>query len=68
MDKNVVQFLLKITIASAIVSGAIKYIGPLLRIPTSSAIAAIAVFLPPAILGGILIWRIFNPPQRKPSA
>lgn len=60
MDNNMVKFVLKVMIASAAISFAIKYIGPLLQIPVSSAIALIAVLLPPGILGGILLWRGSN--------
>jgi len=60
MNNHLVQFVLKVTIASAVVSFAIKYIGPKLPIPVSSAIALIAVLLPPAILGGILLWKAAN--------
>lgn len=66
--KFLVKFLLKVAIASVAISFAIKYIGPLLPIPANSAIAAIAVLLPPVTLGGILSWRALNPLQTKPFA
>ncbi|KOR36500.1 MULTISPECIES: hypothetical protein [Planktothricoides] len=58
MDSNVVKFLLKVMVASALISLGIKYIGPLLPIPPVSAIALGAVLLPPLCLGGFLTWRI----------
>lgn len=67
MDNNAVKFLLKVMVASALISLGIKYIGPLLGIPTNSALALIAVLLPPLFLGGLLSWRSFNPTS-KPSA
>ncbi len=67
MDNNAVKFLLKLMVASALISLGIKYIGPLLGIPSNSAIALIAVLLPPLFLGGILSWRLFRTTS-KPSA
>lgn len=58
MDSNVVKFLLKVMVASALISLGIKYIGPLLPIPPVSAIALMVVLLPPLFLGGILTWRL----------
>lgn len=54
------QFILKVMSASAVISVAIKYLGPTLEIPVSSAIALTMVLLPPIALGGFLVWRSVN--------
>lgn len=62
MDRNVIKFLLKVMVTSALISLGIKYIGPLLPIPPVSAIALMVVLLPPLFLGGILTWRLKKSP------
>ncbi|MCT7973586.1 hypothetical protein [Laspinema olomoucense] len=63
MDSNTV-FIIKVMVASAIVSAAIKYGGPLLAIPNTSPIALLLVCTPAAIIFGVLSWRLyFQDPQ-----
>ncbi|HEY9838776.1 MAG TPA: hypothetical protein V6D27_17975 [Vampirovibrionales bacterium] len=63
MDSNTL-FIVKVMVASALVSAAIKYGGPLLAIPETSAIALLLVCTPTAIMFGVLSWRLyFEDPQ-----
>lgn len=55
-----IVFLLKILLLSALVSVFIKYVAPYFAIAPTSFNAAIAVFLPPIVLGGLLLWRDRN--------
>jgi membrane protein implicated in regulation of membrane protease activity len=54
---NPLQFIVKVFLLSALISIAIKYGGPWLRIPASPAIALIAVFLPSVLVAMVLMWR-----------
>jgi hypothetical protein len=63
MDSNTI-FIVKVMVASAILSAAIKYGGPLLAIPDTSPIALLLVCTPAAIVLGVLSWRLyFQDPQ-----
>ena len=63
MDSNTV-FIVKVMVASAILSAAIKYGGPLLAIPDTSPIALLLVCTPTVIIFGVLSWRLyFQDPQ-----
>jgi hypothetical protein len=56
MNSNA-QFVLKVLIASTAVSVLLKYGGPTLSIPPTSASALIGVFLLPVLLAAALCWR-----------
>lgn len=58
MMKSDRPFLLKVLLASATISIAIKYGGPLLDLPATPAVAITLVFLPPGILAIALFWRM----------
>jgi len=60
MDGNT-AFILKVFLMSIALSLAIKYGGPSLSIPSSNAIALIAVLTPSLILAAILSWKAFKP-------
>lgn len=49
--------LIKVLLLSIAISLAIKYLGPMLELPTSSAIALAMVLIPPLMMGGLLLWR-----------
>ncbi|WP_227350878.1 hypothetical protein [Planktothrix agardhii] len=55
---NKITFLLKVLLLSLGLSVLIKFVGPLLAIPTSSTIALIAVCLPSVILALLFSWRL----------
>ncbi|BBD56377.1 hypothetical protein NO976_02445 [Planktothrix agardhii] len=55
---NKITFLLKVLLLSLGLSVLIKFVGPLLTIPTSSTIALIAVCLPSVILALLFSWRL----------
>jgi hypothetical protein len=50
-------FIAKVLIASLILSLGIKYLAPLLNIPSNEITALLAVFIPPVALGLALGWR-----------
>ncbi|MEM9543203.1 MAG: hypothetical protein AAGA60_27405 [Cyanobacteria bacterium P01_E01_bin.42] len=52
-----IVFLLKILLLSAIVSLFIKYVMPYFTIAPTDINAAIAVFIPPIVVGFLLLWR-----------
>ncbi|HLO51058.1 MAG TPA: hypothetical protein VK211_21775 [Kamptonema sp.] len=54
-------FILKVVLISAALSLAIKYGGPILSIPSSNAIALIAVLTPSIILATLLSWKALSP-------
>lgn len=56
MNSNA-RFLLKVLIASTAVSVLLKYGGPTLSIPPTSASALIGVFLLPVFVAAALCWR-----------
>lgn len=53
-------FLLKVFVASAAISLAIKYIGPFTNIPATAVNASILVFLPTFVMAIILGWRAWQ--------
>ncbi|WP_072719456.1 hypothetical protein [Planktothrix tepida] len=55
---NKITFLLKVLLLSLGLSVVIKFVGPLLSIPESSILAAIAVCLPSVILAVLFSWRM----------
>ncbi|MEG3926475.1 hypothetical protein QUA00_27900 [Microcoleus sp. T2B6] len=59
MDGNT-AFILKVFLMSIALSLTIKYGGPILSIPSTAAIALIAVFTCTIILAALLSWRSFN--------
>ncbi|QIZ72709.1 hypothetical protein [Oxynema aestuarii] len=59
MDSTV-GFILKVIVASAVLSVAIKWVGPQFALPATATIAAIGVFTPPAILALLLSWRMWQ--------
>ncbi|HAN75048.1 MAG TPA: hypothetical protein DCQ51_20840 [Planktothrix sp. UBA8407] len=54
---NKITFLLKVLLLSLGLSVLIKFVGPLLAIPTSSTLAGITVCLPSVILALLFSWR-----------
>ncbi|MDF0555262.1 hypothetical protein PY364_19480 [Kamptonema sp. UHCC 0994] len=60
MNSNT-AFIIKLVLLSAALSLAIKYGGPSLSIPSSNAIALIAIFTPSIILAALLGWRAIKP-------
>ena len=50
-------FMAKVLLASALVSAAIKYGGPLLKLPVSSSISLLLVLTPAMLMGLWLTWR-----------
>lgn len=62
---NKITFLLKVLLLSLGLSVLIKFIGPLLSIPASSAIALVAVCLPSVILAMLFSWRARQYPQQS---
>ncbi|NJK69416.1 MAG: hypothetical protein HC789_23555 [Microcoleus sp. CSU_2_2] len=56
MDDNT-KFILKVFLMSIALTLTIKYGGPILSIPSSNAIALIAVFTPSMIIAALLGWR-----------
>ena len=57
MDNSTV-FVLKVFLASALISAAIKYGGPFVAIAPTLKNAAIAVALPPIVLAIALLWQL----------
>lgn len=59
------NLILKVAIASAVLSVMVKYGGPFLTIAPTAVNALIAVLLPTLITGAVLLWRWlnFNPPN-----
>jgi len=49
--------ILKVLLLAAVLSVAIKYVGPSLAIPATPTNALIAVFLPALLMGLALAWR-----------
>ncbi|HEY9847773.1 MAG TPA: hypothetical protein V6D03_16445 [Candidatus Caenarcaniphilales bacterium] len=49
--------ILKVLAFSALFSVLIKFVGPSLAIPATTTNALIAVFLPPFLMGLVLVWR-----------
>jgi hypothetical protein len=62
MNSNI-GFILKVLFMSIALSLAIKYGGPMLSIPSTAAIALIAVFTPSIILAALLGWRAWQQPR-----
>jgi CBS-domain-containing membrane protein len=60
MNSNI-AFIIKVVLLSAAVSLAIKYVGPILSIPPSNAIAFITVLTPSLTLAAILSWKALKP-------
>jgi hypothetical protein len=58
-------FLLKLLGLSALLSVAIKYVGPSLFIPGTATNALIMVLSPTVILMTILLWRIWEQQQQN---
>lgn len=56
MPTPTLNFLLKILLASALLSIAIKYAGPLLPIPATDWTAGVFVLLPPIVVA-VVLWR-----------
>lgn len=54
------NFLLKIFLASALISLAIKYGGPLLHLPPTSLVAGLIIFSVPLGMTAFLSWRWLN--------
>ncbi|MEA5470904.1 hypothetical protein [Spirulina sp. 06S082] len=55
-----IVFILKIILLSGIISALIKYVAPYLAIAPTSLNAAIAILVPPIVLGSLLLWRDRN--------
>jgi hypothetical protein len=51
-------FVLKVFLASALISAAIKYGGPLIAIAPTLKNAALIVALPPVVLAIALLWQL----------
>ncbi|MEO0539742.1 MAG: hypothetical protein AAFZ80_02630 [Cyanobacteria bacterium P01_A01_bin.105] len=58
---NTVIFIVKVLLASALVSAAIKYAGPLLSLPVSSSISLFLVLTPAVLMGLWLTWQNQTP-------
>lgn len=58
MESNI-GFVLKVAIASGVLSAFIKYVGPYLSIPPTSAIAGICVFVPTLVLLAVFAGRLY---------
>lgn len=56
-NANLWFFLIKILVLSAMISVAIKYLGPLLPLPATSSVALALVLSPTVILSLALAWR-----------
>ena len=56
MEKKT-EFVLKVFIASAVLSAIIKYVCPYFNVPAESQIALIIVLLPTVVLAIALWWR-----------
>ena len=52
------SFILKVVLGSALISLAIKYLGPQLAVPATSAVAIAIVLAPPIIMAALLGWRL----------
>ncbi|MGP1386009.1 MAG: hypothetical protein ACTS2F_20795 [Thainema sp.] len=52
------SFILKVMIGSALISLGIKYLGPQLAVPATSAVAIAIVLAPPIIMAVLLGWRL----------
>ncbi|MGB0562968.1 MAG: hypothetical protein ACPGVO_14370 [Spirulinaceae cyanobacterium] len=50
------KLLLKIILASAAISLLLKFVGPLLPIPTNAGTAMVFVLLPPLVVA-LVLWR-----------
>ncbi|MEO1589864.1 MAG: hypothetical protein AAFU71_01095 [Cyanobacteria bacterium J06632_22] len=54
---DTVGFIAKVLLASALVSAALKYGGPLLQLPVSSGISLLLVLTPSVLMGLWLTWQ-----------
>ncbi|WP_110984443.1 hypothetical protein [Acaryochloris thomasi] len=54
---NLWIFLVKILVLSAVISVAIRYLGPLLPLPATSSVALALVLSPTVIMSVALAWR-----------
>jgi hypothetical protein len=59
------SFIIKVLLASAILSFAIKYGGRLLSIEPTTTNAIVAISLPTVIIAIILAWRLFTGVSRS---
>ena len=57
LDEINLGLVLKIMLISGLISVGIKFLGPQLAIPATSAIALAMVLLPSLVLGIALLWR-----------
>jgi len=63
-----VNFVLKIVVLSAVLAAAIKYLGPYLAIPATSAIALTLVLLPTLLMAVALAWRAWQSQSQQQAS
>lgn len=58
---NQLKFVGKVVLLSTLLAIALKSIAPRLPIPATTSVSLILVLAPALIMGGLLVWQLWNP-------